>query len=332
MLDTNSQNEMLTHPQFVLEIPSFLIHPLAPTILIKSVSLDTTDTTWKLASDDLWAVVDSLWESLEPNTEKICGHVESLPSINNSSSLPYCGTTGTETLFLERIPDGVIPKPKLDPKKPAECHLCDEKIILNKMCNHVGTHILHSLHSTNDPKPCSKQAVGEDPCGFCGLEGCLTQLQEKKKGSLSAASNCPYHYAAMNYKAAAKFSKAVPCSNVPVHCPLCSTSVSGQPQTIWKYDAMYHLIHEHSIGDTSPPIPGQLLVQIFITKEEEMALGIQEQVTKSWRRQNNIPDSDGFEDYLEGPQVDKRNRYDTVSTVNSDKHDSKRHKLGYIQE
>ena len=95
---------------------------------------------------------------------------------------------------------------------------------------------------------------------------------------------------------------------------------------------MYHLIHEHSIGDTSPPIPGQLLVQIFITKEEEMALGIQKKVTKSWRRQNNIPDSDGFEDYLQGPQVDKRNRSNTVSTVNSDNHDSKRHKLGYIQE
>jgi hypothetical protein len=54
-----------------------------------------------------------------------------------------------------------------------------------------------------------------------------------------------------------------------------------------------HLIHEHSIGDTS--IPGQFLVEIFITKEEERALGIQEQVTTSWRRQNNIPGSDGFE-------------------------------------
>ena len=72
--------------------------------------------------------------------------------------------------------------------------------------------------------------------------------RKKKKDSLSIASNCPYHYAAMNYKAAAKFFKAIPCTNVPVHCPLCPTSVSGQPQTIWKYNAMYHLIHEHSIG------------------------------------------------------------------------------------
>jgi hypothetical protein len=107
-LDTSSHNEMLTHHQFVLEIPSFLVHPLAPTILIKSVSLDTTDATWKLASDDLWAAIDCLWESLEPNTENIFGNVESLPSIKNSSSLPYHNTTGIETLLLEMIPDGLI--------------------------------------------------------------------------------------------------------------------------------------------------------------------------------------------------------------------------------
>lgn len=322
---------MLTHCKFVLEIPAVLVHPLAPTILTKSMSLDTMDTTWKLASDDLWAVVDSLWEPLEPNTEKIFGHVETLPCIKNPSSLPYHDTTGTETLLLDKIPDGVIPKPKLDPKNPVECCLCDEQIVLSKMHNHVGTHILHSLCSISDPKPCSKQAIGENPCGFCGLKGCLTQLQERKRGDPSVASNCPYHYATMNYKAAAKFSKALPCTNVPVHCPLCPTSVSGQPQTIWKYNAMYHLIHEHSIGDTSP-IPGQFLVQIFITKEEERALGIQEQITTKWRRQNNIPDSDGFEAYLQGPQVDKRNRSDTVSTANSDKHDDKRNKLGDIEE
>jgi hypothetical protein len=66
-----------------------------------------------------------------------------------------------------------------DPKKPVECCLCDEKLVLNTMHNHVGTHILHSLCSTNDPKPCSKQAIGEDPHGFCGLEGCF---KKRKKG------------------------------------------------------------------------------------------------------------------------------------------------------
>jgi hypothetical protein len=124
-------------------------------------------------------------------------------------------------------------------------------------------------------------------------------------GSLSVVSNCLYHYAAMNYKTAAKISKVILCTNVPVYFPLCPTSVSGKSQTIWKYNAMYHLIHEHSIGDTSPPIPGQLLVQIFITKEEAMSLVIQENVTTSWRKQKNIPESDSFEAYLQGPQVNK---------------------------
>src|ERR1700691_5685259 len=128
-LDVGSENGMLTHRQFVLEIPSFLVQPLAPTILIKSASLDTTDTTWKLASDDLQAVVDTLWVSLEPNTEKIFGHVVSLPSVNKLSCLPYRDTTGTETLHLERIPKGVIPKPKLDSKKPVECFFCNKTIV-----------------------------------------------------------------------------------------------------------------------------------------------------------------------------------------------------------
>jgi len=34
---------------------------------------------------------------------------------------------------------------------------------------------------------------------------------------------------------------------------------------------------------------------MFITKEEEKALGISEYNTVDWRRQNNIPDSDVFE-------------------------------------
>jgi len=97
----------------------------------------------------------------------------------------------------------------------------------------------------------------------------------------------------MQYKKAPEFSKIVPCTNVPIHCPLCPTAVSGDPPTIWKYNALYHLISEHSSGSTAPSIPGQLLVQMFITKEEGKALGILEHDTVDWRRQNNIPDSDG---------------------------------------
>jgi hypothetical protein len=97
--------------------------------------------------------------------------------------------------------------------------------------------------------------------------------------------------------------------------PRC-TAVSGDPPSIWKlykYNALYHLISEHSSGSTHPSIPGQLLVQIFINKEEERALGIPEHNTIDWRRQNNIPESDGIELKL----GETRKRSDTVSTTHS---------------
>jgi hypothetical protein len=86
---------------------------------------------------------------------------------------------------------------------------------------------------------------------------------------------------------------------------------------------MYHLISEHSSGSTPPSIPGQLLVQMFITKGEEKALGISEHNTVDWRRQNNIPDTDGFELWL------TRKRSDTISTAHSDSYDKR---LEEIQE
>src|SRR5882762_3923851 len=88
--------------------------------------------------------------------------------------------------------------------------------------------------------------------------------------------NISTHNAQMQYKAAAKFSKSSPCTNVPIHCLICPTSVSIAPQTIWKYNALLHLISEHSTGFTPPKIPRQLLSHMDITKEEE-------KVTVAWK-------------------------------------------------
>jgi hypothetical protein len=56
------------------------------------------------------------------------------------------------------------------------------------------------------------------------------------------------------------------------------------------------------------------------------ALGILEHITVNWRRQNNIPDSDGVK--LGQP----RKRSDTVSTTHSDSYDQKRSRLEEILE
>ena len=106
------------------------------------------------------------------------------------------------------------------------------------------------------------QQIGENPCGFCGLDGCFTSLLDKKSGN----SINSYHYDHMQYKIAAVSSNNMPCTNVPIHCPLCLPSFSGNPQTIWRYNTLYHLISEHSNNGVIPEIPGELLVKKFIQK------------------------------------------------------------------
>ena len=93
----------------------------------------------------------------------------------------------------------------------------------------------------------------------------------------------------MQYRAAAQFYKSSPCTNVPIHCPICPTSVSKAPQTIWKYNALFHLTSEHATDSTPPKIPRQLLAYMHIRKEEEKALNIKEEATDAWREEHNIP-------------------------------------------
>jgi hypothetical protein len=128
----------------------------------------------------------------------------------------------------------------------------------------------------------------------------------------------------MQYKTAAKFSGSSPCTNVPIHCPICPISISETPQTIWKYNALFHLISEHSTGFTPPKIPRQHLSHMHITKEEEKALGIKEDITDAWREEYNIPGTDSLLEMVQAEEMQKRERSDTLPTVLSDSHDQKK--------
>ena len=118
-----------------------------------------------------------------------------------------------------------------------------------------------------DPKVCCIGSVGENPCGFWGQDNYFTQLTFFLKKR--QVFNCIQLSISLFWDAiqkAAEFSQIIPCTNVPIHCPLFPTAVSGNPPTIWQYNPLYHLTSEHSSGSTPPSIPGQLLVQMFITK------------------------------------------------------------------
>jgi hypothetical protein len=78
-----------------------------------------------------------------------------------------------------------------------------------------------------------------------------------------------------------------------------------------------------------PEILGELLVKIFIHKAEEEALWVDQKATERYRRDNQIPDSDGFAMIM--PR-DKRGRSETMSTNLSHKHDTNRPRHAGIPE
>jgi hypothetical protein len=198
---------------------------------------------------------------------------------------------------------------KLKPNITVPCTLCGKKYKLSDMRNHVGRHILPSVRGVS-----VSQKVGIEACGFCGQEGCQTQLTVLNGSKFSIASSCKYHHATMSYAHAAKFTRASPCTNVPIHCLFCPPGALGQKRTIWKYNAVCHIIAEHSNEDgTLPAFQGEMLVNIFVTSEEESALGIEKNVTEDWRKDNDIPGSDAIEEVKVSL---KRDRGD--STVSSE--------------
>jgi hypothetical protein len=138
-------------------------------------------------------------------SEKILGNVELLPSINNSATLPYHDINGDESLLVKNIPACRLPQQKHSGKDimMLPCFLCGEMTVSKDMRKHVGGHILCTLCKPDTPDECTLQslAVGDNPCGFCGLDGChsLTHLLEKKGDGFTITSNCQYHYAQMHY-------------------------------------------------------------------------------------------------------------------------------------
>ena len=121
----------------MLEVASVLTTPLAPSLAAKPLSgsqLDTSDySTWRIPSQQLQFALDTLWDSLEPESEKILGNVELLPSITNLAALPYRDINGDESLLVKDIPDCLLPQKKHSGKDILPCFLCGEEMALKDM-------------------------------------------------------------------------------------------------------------------------------------------------------------------------------------------------------
>lgn len=109
-LDLRARDKRLTHRQLVIEVPSVLIHPLAPTIAMQWSTDDINATqlmdtarlqvvnhpklTWRLSAAEMSSAISFAWSSLDPNSEENIGHVAMLVRVENEDVLPYRDAEG----------------------------------------------------------------------------------------------------------------------------------------------------------------------------------------------------------------------------------------------
>ncbi|KAH9923817.1 uncharacterized protein B0H18DRAFT_934574 [Fomitopsis serialis] len=322
-----SDHEQATTKQHTLLVPGFLILPLSPQIveLTRETEADNSgqpnrphepqansdgessraQTTWSYIASDLHDALDIAWDALGSESEELMANVAMLPVLE-TGELPYTSRHDEPQFIVVDLPAHLTVEKKSGSTK-VTCFICGESETIAQMRNHVGHHLLYELRDVPDPKP-HKIEIGTEPCGWCGRDGeCITQLV-KKGNSRILHSSCEYHHTKMKYGAASKTNKNTPCTNVPIHCPLCPPTSNGQPRTIWKYNTFIHLLLEHSTPDAIelPSVPPQLLLDMHISRAEEEAMKVDEDATTDYREEFDIPDSDDIQLVREELQVGQK--------------------------
>lgn len=172
--------------------------------------------------------------------------------------------------------------------------------------------------------------IGVDPCGWCGLDGCITHLKITN-GRHTVTSSCRYHYARMQYAAAIKYTTSTPCTNVPIHCSLCAPLPDSTPRTIWKYNALFHLLSEHPGEDGAMrAVPPKFMVDMHVSRAEERAMKVEDEMTEVWRGEYDVPGSDDVQGAVEELERDRttnscaQKRSRAASTVQNGKRGRKK--------
>ena len=125
-----------------------------------------------------------------------------------------------------------------------DCSRCRPSVALNwkngqRVLEHMAVHILHDdlLDSS------------EECCGMCLRMTPLCQLYLRKPCRASANVSMDYKKLScvnllhFNYATASTSSRASPCSNIPISCPLCP---DGSP-AVWRYSLYAHFRGKHCL-------------------------------------------------------------------------------------
>ena len=123
------------------------------------------------------------------------------------------------------------------------CPLCSPEITLDlsqgqRFLEHISAHILFDPKVDRTSEPCFLCLRPAPLCQFFLTKG--KGARGSPKIDQSCSSGCPVKLT-FSYSVAAKSSTSSPCSNVPVHCPICPKLAPA----VAKYNLKTHFLKAH---------------------------------------------------------------------------------------
>ena len=130
----------------------------------------------------------------------------------------------------------------------SDCPQCSPTVVLDlsqgqRVLKHIGSHILYDPSVIQSTEPL---------CGLClhPLQMCQFYLVKGKGANGNLRINPKTSKGCLvkmnySYSIAAELTASSPCSNMPIHCPICSTTNPA----IWKYFMKVHFQEKHKTVD-----------------------------------------------------------------------------------
>ncbi|KAI9430996.1 hypothetical protein H4582DRAFT_1823276, partial [Lactarius indigo] len=232
-------NRKLERP--VLKTKGAFIQVISPAIAIPEVNTPI----YFFRTDELRAIAACLFSSVPVHDR---GRLPRL--LKRSSHFPY-RTNSAHAAFVCETDLDERPITGHTCAQPNCCPVCQPTVPWDlskphKILEHVATHIL--FDSTLD--------TATELCGLCMRPSSLCVFYLRKgKGAGSApqiderVSRCPNLTGRLSYSTAATERTNSPCTNVPVICSLCPSTLTA----VWKYNMKTHLarIHPSTKGSDS---------------------------------------------------------------------------------
>ncbi|KAI0763211.1 hypothetical protein BC629DRAFT_1651952 [Irpex lacteus] len=225
--------EALTGQTSSRELDGRYVETINPSTEFSTQPGKQEEKTYRIASSTLRFVAAVLYERIRENNE-----TSQLPTIGFTATFPYRSTKG-DGCFLCKV-EGESDATYQDRYRCTQCPSLPLELG-PKLLEHMGAHIL-----------CDPALVDADePCGLCLSSGSSCAIRLRKGPSGADIIDMDYSRCSNLYKiqlaSARKSTANSPCSNTPMHCPVCPPKSNA----VWRYNMARHLRTAHKLSADS---------------------------------------------------------------------------------